>query len=271
MFDLGNYTEIFTKIILRNDVLATWEASTIVLEKGEPALEMDLENKVAKIKVGDGLSTFNELPYSTVTPSEIQAMIDASMADVGTISSVVLQSGTNKGTLCMVINDTTYDNIAVTGLGSAAFTDISSYATAEQGRKAERAMSIKGTIGTADADYPTLPSSCTLGETYKSVGNFTINDSISYTGVEVEVNNGDLVIGMENNTWLVISIGIAETAKVAHSLSQGISASLTGGIVGNASVANAGESIAIEVTEINTDYLKQGTKVIIFNGGSATV
>ena len=60
MADL-NIAEIFTKIILRNDVAEAWATSTLVLEMGEPALEIDLEKGVAKFKIGDGTHNFNEL------------------------------------------------------------------------------------------------------------------------------------------------------------------------------------------------------------------
>ena len=103
-----NIAELFTKIILRNDVAEAWATSTLVLEKGEPALEIDLEKGVAKFKIGDGTRSFNELPYSTSTPEEIQGMIDAAIEKAGGftgggdgtgIKSVTLASGTENGTL----------------------------------------------------------------------------------------------------------------------------------------------------------------------------
>ena len=46
------------------------------------------------------------------------------------IKVVSLESGTNNGTLKLVVNNIITDNISVTGLGSAAYTDSSAYATA---------------------------------------------------------------------------------------------------------------------------------------------
>lgn len=54
--------EIKTKILLRNDETANWESSSLVLSKGEAAVEFTEDSK-AKIKIGDGNSTFNALPY----------------------------------------------------------------------------------------------------------------------------------------------------------------------------------------------------------------
>lgn len=56
------------------------------------------------------------------------------------IGSVALAGGTNNGTLKLTVDGTATDNIAVTGLGSAAYTDADAYATAAQGEKADAAM-----------------------------------------------------------------------------------------------------------------------------------
>ncbi|MBO6288714.1 MAG: hypothetical protein J6N45_00115, partial [Alphaproteobacteria bacterium] len=56
------------------------------------------------------------------------------------IQSVALAGGTNNGTLKLTVNGVAADNIAVTGLGSAAYTDTDAYATAAQGTKAESAI-----------------------------------------------------------------------------------------------------------------------------------
>lgn len=72
---MPNYNEIKTRIIIRNDTSDNWEGSTIVLQKGEPAIEIDTVNKTGKLKIGDGTSTFSQLPFSTLTPDEIDTKI----------------------------------------------------------------------------------------------------------------------------------------------------------------------------------------------------
>ena len=267
---MAKITEILTKLILRNDVTSTWEKSTIVLEKGEPALEMDLVKKVAKIKIGDGQHTFKDLPYSTATPEEIQKMIDNSIANNQTgIKSVSLTSGTDNGTVKLIVDGVEYDNIAVTGLGSAAFTSASDYATAEQGKKADRAMALKGTIGSADATLESLPlTDVSVGDSYKAIGEFTIIADNSFTGNDVLVTVGDVIVCMGDNKWLVITSGTAESAK---SLTKGIAANVTGGVIGSATAANAGETMEIVIKEINTDFIKLGSNTLLLNGGSASM
>lgn len=56
------------------------------------------------------------------------------------VGSVSLATGTNNGTLKLTVNGTATDNIAVKGLGSAAYTASSAYATAIQGTNADNAM-----------------------------------------------------------------------------------------------------------------------------------
>jgi hypothetical protein len=268
----ANITEVLTKLILRNDVASVWEKSDMILEKGEPALEMDLENRVAKFKIGDGSHTFAELPYSTATPAEIQEMIDEAVKNIkpenpGCINSIALSPGTENGTLKLTVNNITIDNIAVTGLGSAAFTEASDYATAAQGEKADRAMSLMGTVGARGATREFLPVSCSsVGDAYKAVGEFVICPEHSYTDEEVTVAIGDLVVMMDNNKWMIIPSGNDTTAE---SLKQGIGAMLTGGATGYAEPVNSGEIMKIVVTEIDADYIKPGKGTIILNCGSA--
>lgn len=117
-------TTINARLALRSDTSANWEKSTLVLLKGEPAIEIT-ESGDFKIKYGDGVKTFPELPYATLTPNEISALITD-----GSIQSVSLASGTNNGTVKLTVDGKVTDNIAVKGLGSAAYTNSNTYAAA---------------------------------------------------------------------------------------------------------------------------------------------
>lgn len=132
-----------TRIALKSDTTDNWAKSTLVLLKGEQAIEIT-ESGAYKIKIGDGVKTFAELPYATMTPEEISALIGD-----GSVQNVTLASGTNNGTLKLTVDGTTTDNIAVKGLGSAAYTNTSAYATAAQGTLATNAVS-KVVSGTAN-------------------------------------------------------------------------------------------------------------------------
>lgn len=123
-----------TRIALKADTTENWGNSTLVLLKGEQAIEIT-ESGSYKIKIGDGVKTFSELPYATMTPEEISALVGD-----GAVQSVTLASGTNNGTLKLTVDGKATDNIAVKGLGSAAYTNTSAYATATQGTLATNAV-----------------------------------------------------------------------------------------------------------------------------------
>lgn len=56
-----------TKIILRNDTLATWNSTNPVLSKGEVAIVSDQN----KLKFGNGIDSFTQLKYSGIELSDI--------------------------------------------------------------------------------------------------------------------------------------------------------------------------------------------------------
>ena len=64
----------------------------------------------------------------------------ANQITTGAVNSVSLSSGTNNGTVKLTVDGTDYDNIAVTGLGSAAYTASTAYASAAQGALADTAV-----------------------------------------------------------------------------------------------------------------------------------
>lgn len=229
-----NVTVITTKILLRNDVLSNWQVSTIVLEQGEPAIEFNPVTLTSKIKIGDGKHTFNELPYSTMTPNEIRELVDSATSGSsggGSIDSVQLTSGTNNGTLKLTINGVEYDNIAVTGLGSAAYTDASDYATAEQGSRAESAMVFKGFTSTISID------DVAIGDTYNTLTELVIPAEMSVTNDNVTVVAGAIITMTDDWKWAVLTSGAGTSTD----------------------------------TKVSTDNLVQGENILIFNGGSASM
>ena len=139
-----------TRISLKTDTTANWAASTLVLLKGEQAIEIP-ESGEYKIKIGDGVKTFKDLPYVAMTPTEIAKLISDSA-----VQTVSLASGTNNGTVKLTVDGTVTDNIAVKGLGSAAYTNSNVYAAAGHGH------SISGVSGLQAA----LDSKSAIGHTH---------------------------------------------------------------------------------------------------------
>ena len=67
---------LITRITLRNDSTANWSANnTAVLLRGEVGLEFT-ESGLAKMKIGDGSSTWADLPYFSGNNGSVISAID---------------------------------------------------------------------------------------------------------------------------------------------------------------------------------------------------
>lgn len=63
--------DVITPIKLRRGLEYEWAAHDVVLKAGEPGVELDTH----RFKIGDGLHTWDELPYYS-SMEEIQGQID---------------------------------------------------------------------------------------------------------------------------------------------------------------------------------------------------
>lgn len=83
-------------------------------------------------------------PTGGIPKTDLASAVQTSLGKADTAlqkhQTVELDSGTNNGTLKLTVGETATDNIAVKGLGSAAYTASNAYATAAQGTKADNAM-----------------------------------------------------------------------------------------------------------------------------------
>ena len=81
------------------------------------------------------------LPAGGIPKSHLSTEVQTALDNANSaVQSVALASGTNNGTVKLTVDGTATDNIAVTGLKSAAYTESSAYATAAQGAKADKAI-----------------------------------------------------------------------------------------------------------------------------------
>lgn len=183
-------TTINTRISLRNATTDEWAQSTLVLLKGEVALENTTSGDV-KVKVGDGVKTFAQLPYITMSVSEINDLLQD-----GSVHSVSLASGTNNGTLKLTVDGKATDNVAVTGLGSAAYTDSDAYATAAQGTLATNAVrsvttgTANGTISvtTGTGTATDVPVKGLASAAYRGAGNASGNVPVNGASLGTTAN-----------------------------------------------------------------------------------
>lgn len=73
--------KIKTRIVIRNADKESFENSDIVLLKGELAIELD-NNGNGKFKVGNGTNNYSELPYITLTPTEVNTALNNFIKDI---------------------------------------------------------------------------------------------------------------------------------------------------------------------------------------------
>ena len=94
----------------------------------------------AKVEKYDGYESTIKSKYTKPTggipetdlAGDVQTSLAKANSALQSHQTVKLESGTNNGTLKLTVNGTATDNIAVTNLGSAAFTAASNYATAAE-------------------------------------------------------------------------------------------------------------------------------------------
>ena len=158
-----------------------------------------------------------------MTPEEISALIGD-----GSVQNVTLASGTNNGTLKLTVDGTTTDNIAVKGLGSAAYTNTSAYATAAQGAKADAAMPKAGGTFTGTVTLAADPTDA-LQPTTKKYVDAKISSSIAAS--DAMVFKGTLGTNGTATALPTSSVVIGDTYKVITQVSVAADNSYTGAAV----------------------------------------
>lgn len=95
--------KLTTRIVLRNDSTANWLASeTQVLLKGEVGIEF-LDTGKVKMKVGDGVKTWKDLPYFGGDECHVyEATVAKGEDHIAAITAVVGDAALNKGDIAIV-------------------------------------------------------------------------------------------------------------------------------------------------------------------------
>ena len=98
---------------------------------------------------GAKADTAYQKPEGGIPETDLASAVQAKLTSAASAlqaSDITLGSGTNNGTLKLTVKGSETDNIAVKGLGSAAYTEASAYATAAQGTKADTALQPAGVV-----------------------------------------------------------------------------------------------------------------------------
>lgn len=163
-----------TRLKLKYDTYENWMSSTLPLLAGEIAIVSDGEYKDWS-KVGeDGIKTFSQLDWATMTPEAINALLE----DYATLESPALTGTPTAPTP----DGDTENQIATVEYVNNVF---------EEGIAASDAMVFKGTLGTGGT-VTSLPTTYKTGWTYRVI------TAGEYAGQQCEV--GDLIIALVDRT-----------------------------------------------------------------------
>lgn len=167
------------------------------------------------------------------------------------IGSVALESGTNNGTLKLTVDGTATDNIAVKGLGSAAYTASSAYATSAQGTKADNAMPKSGGTFTGAVTLNADPTA-NLGAATKQYVDSQITSKIAAS--DAMVFKGTL--GTSGTVTAVPTTGVVkgDTYKIITAGTWAGSACKVGDLI---IALNSG---SVEATTTNWAYVPSGNE-----------
>ena len=133
-------------LVLKKDGVAVGDAAVVkgwatLLAKAQKGVD---DAAAAAAAAQAAQSTANgrySKPKDGIPKTDLEQAVQTSLGKADTaLQTVTLGSGTNNGTVKIIVNGTATDNVAVKGLKSAAYTDSSAYATAAQGTKADNAM-----------------------------------------------------------------------------------------------------------------------------------
>lgn len=238
------------RLINKIDTTANWSASALVLLKGEIAIEIT-ESGACKVKIGDGIKTFKELDYQTMTPAEITALINASIKVTGV-------KGSSESTYRTGNINITKANI---GLGSVDNTTDSAKNVASAAKlSTKRTISLTGDVtGSASTDFSgNVSIAATVGNDSHTHGNSTITalDAGKITTGTISI---DRLPKGALERCVIVADDTARFALTTSDVQKGDTVKVTGG-------PNAGKMFfVVDDTKLSTE---DGYEV--YTAGSAT-
>ena len=221
-----------TKVVLRHGAIDAFKNANDVLLLGEAAVALDAKG-VGKLVFGDGTTAVKSLPFSTLTPEEINALVSNASASIdiaaGTTAGTIKFSIDGKKTYSADVKVNGWDTLVKTAndampKAGGAFTGAvtvqaptadmnpttKKYVDDQIATKiaASDAMVFRGTIGT-DGTVTTLPTKDVVqGDTYKVISDITIPAANAYgSSANVTAHAGDLIVAMSATEWIMVPSG----------------------------------------------------------------
>lgn len=285
---------LYTRITNKNDTTANWNTEKPVLLKGEIGVEFD--GKDTKLKVGDGVSSWDLLPYIKGTTGEAPNNATITVQKNGvTVKTFTLNQATDE-TINITVPTTAVEvgAIPVTEKGSnngvaeldssgkvpssqlpsfvddvQEFDSMSDFpATGETG-KIYLAKDTNLAYRWSGTQYTEISPSLALGETSSTAyrgdrGKIAYEYAIGeHAPVDAQAN---VIETVATETGDLAPTNKKVTIPTATTAAHGLVKSATG--LNNVTVANTG---VMTVASLSTDKLVQGSDTLIFDCGNATL
>lgn len=194
-----------TRILLCNDTTANWADSTKVILKGEMAIEFT-SSGAPKFKTGNGIDTFADLPYVTMTPSEITTAINNAITTAS-------HSHSNKAVLDSI--QVALTNALKTNYDAAYTHSTQAHAPSNAQANVIETVKVNGTALTpnskaVDVTVPTKVSQLTNDAGYKTTDNNTTYD----LGATASSANGNVKINLSGSDSTTDSVIVKGSGSV---------------------------------------------------------
>lgn len=204
--------QLNVELIVRKGTAQEWGSSDYILKAGEWGY--DSTNKI--VKIGDGTSAWSALAV-------------ANQPDTNT--TYTFTEGNVNGEFTVTPSTGGAVQVKVHGLGSAAYTESSAYATAAQGAKADSAyQKPAGGITTADLAAAVVASLGKADSAVQSVTEGTANGTIAVDGSNVAVHGLGSAAYTQSSAY--DAAGTAASAVSSHNASSSAHSDIRGSISG---------------------------------------
>ena len=195
-----------SKFYFKRGKAASWAEKNVLLGPGEPGFEID----TGRLKVGDGIRTWNDLPY--LTENEIKNGINDVAYFIGQKESLPEDLNTKEGTMCLVGEDFyIYDGKKwreLQGKSSQGTIEVIKIKGEDQESSSTEEVEINGTkYSTIEEAIQNTTNNDTI-ILQKTVKNINIpegkNININLNNINI-LNNEDNPVKINNNASLIIS------------------------------------------------------------------
>lgn len=209
---------LVTRIVLRNDTSANWStAKDVVLLKGEPAIVF-FDDGSFRIKMGDGATKFESLPYYSVSENVFQVSVDKGADHIAAITTAV-------GSTVLVKGDTAIvkENLIAGDSSKVVYTGYvyngTAWAAMDGNVRAENVYFSTDTVYTKPIGVLTVPSS---GQgVYASTGKNLVQYMDGIMSKEENPTKTDPAVSLSVTGLGSVEIGTKVDLKYTASLSAG--------------------------------------------------